>query len=37
MGELWTLLLTAQDSPDGIPPQMLEAKKEELKKKMVHF
>ncbi|TID16871.1 hypothetical protein E6O75_ATG09637 [Venturia nashicola] len=30
--ELWALFLSAQEDPNGIPPQLLEAKKEELKK-----
>ncbi|RWS03922.1 hypothetical protein B4U79_11354 [Dinothrombium tinctorium] len=35
MGELWDLLLSAQNSPDGIPPILVELKKEELRKKQV--
>ena len=30
MSELWTLLLSAQADPKGIPPQLLQAKKEQL-------
>ena len=30
MGELWELLLTAQTAPDGIPPKLIELKKQEL-------
>ncbi|RWS27848.1 serine/arginine repetitive matrix protein 1-like protein, partial [Leptotrombidium deliense] len=33
MGELWDLLLSAQKSADGIPPILVELKKEELRKK----
>jgi len=35
MTDLWELLLSAQESPSGIPPKFIEQKKEELKKKMV--
>jgi len=34
MTDLWELLLSAQESPSGIPPKFIEQKKEELKKKM---
>lgn len=36
MTDLWELLLSAQESPSGIPPKFIEQKKEELKKKMVN-
>lgn len=35
MTDLWDLLLNAQDSATGIPEQMIELKKEEIKKRMV--
>lgn len=35
MTDLWDLLLNAQESANGIPEQMIEQKKEELKKRMV--
>jgi serine/arginine repetitive matrix protein 1 len=35
MAEMWDLLLSAQESPSGIPQQFLEQKKEEIKKRMV--
>lgn len=35
MAELWTLLISAEDSTDGIPAAILEQKKDELKKRMV--
>ncbi|PVI08281.1 PWI domain-containing protein [Periconia macrospinosa] len=35
--ELWRLLLSAQDSPNGIAKEMVEAKKEELKKQEVSY
>lgn len=35
MGELWQLLLSAQNSGDGIPEQLVNAKKEEIKKRQV--
>ncbi|VDO99168.1 unnamed protein product [Soboliphyme baturini] len=34
MGELWQLLIDAQDAPDGIPPKLVELKKQEMKKQM---
>lgn len=37
MTDLWDLLLNAQDSATGIPDQLVEQKKEEIKKKMVGF
>lgn len=37
MGELWTLLDSAQKSESGIPQQILDQKKEELKKRGVSF
>lgn len=37
MTDLWELLISAQESPSGIPPKFIEQKKEELKKKMVRF
>ena len=33
MGELWDLLISAQNSPDGIPPKLVELKKQELLKR----
>jgi serine/arginine repetitive matrix protein 1 len=33
--ELWELFLSAQENPNGVPPQLLEAKKEELLKQRV--
>lgn len=35
MGELWALLISGQSAPDGIPPQLIEAKKEEIKQRQV--
>lgn len=35
MGELWQLLLSGQATHDGIPPELIELKKEELKKRQV--
>lgn len=35
MTDLWELLLSAQESPTGIPELLMEMKKEEIKKKMV--
>lgn len=35
MAELWQLMLDAQATPDGIPPRLVEQKKEELKKKLI--
>lgn len=35
MGELWQLLLSGQAMHDGIPPELIELKKEELKKRQV--
>lgn len=35
MTDLWDLLLNAQDSSNGVPEQMVEQKKEELKKRIV--
>ena len=35
MGELWTLLVSAQENPAGIPTEFLERKKEELLKARV--
>lgn len=35
MTDLWELLLSAQDSPTGIPEKFIEKKKEEIKKRMV--
>lgn len=37
MSELWSLLISAEDSTDGIPALILEQKKDELKKRMVIF
>ncbi|CDS82361.1 uncharacterized protein SPSC_03180 [Sporisorium scitamineum] len=33
MGELWELLISAQDSPGGVPKRFVEEKKEELRRK----
>ena len=30
MGELWTLLFSAQNSPTGMPQELVEAKKDEI-------
>lgn len=35
--ELWALFLSAQENPNGVPPQLLEAKKEELLKQRVRL
>lgn len=35
MGELWALLVSAQNSPDGIPAELIENKKEEIKQRQV--
>ena len=35
MEELWELLLSAQANPTGIPDQILDAKKEEIKRRIV--
>lgn len=35
MHELWTLLLSAQESPSGVPKEIIDAKKESLKSSMV--
>lgn len=35
MKELWGLLLSAQNNASGVPQQFLDAKEEELKKRMV--
>lgn len=37
MKELWTLLISAQKADKGIPPQLLDAKAEEVRKKKVEF
>jgi serine/arginine repetitive matrix protein 1 len=34
--DLWKLLLSAQDSPQGVPKELLEAKKQELLQEKVH-
>ncbi|PRD20558.1 UNVERIFIED_CONTAM: Srrm1 [Trichonephila clavipes] len=34
MAELWSLLISAEDSSDGIPSAILEQKKDEIKKRM---
>ena len=31
MNSLWKLLLSAQDTPDGIPPRLIEDKKVEIR------
>lgn len=35
MTDLWALLLSAQESPTGIPESLLQKKKDEIKKRMV--
>ena len=35
MGELWVLLISAQENISGIPTKFLEQKKEEIKKRQV--
>ncbi|KAM7205803.1 PWI domain containing protein [Naviculisporaceae sp. PSN 640] len=35
--ELWNLLLSAQASPNGVPKELIEAKKNELKQEKVNF
>jgi hypothetical protein len=35
MGELWHLLISAQNSDDGIPQELVNSKKEEIKKRQV--
>ena len=35
MGELWAMLDSAQNSPSGIPEEMLEKKKEEIRSRKV--
>ena len=35
VGELWSLLASAQSAPDGIPPELVEMKKNELQKSKV--
>ncbi|KAM7215449.1 PWI domain containing protein [Rhypophila decipiens] len=35
--ELWNLLLSAQASPTGVPKELIEAKKNELKQEKVNF
>lgn len=35
MAELWDLLISAQDSPTGIPEHLMDLKREELAKKKV--
>lgn len=37
MTDLWDLLLSAQESPTGIPEILMEMKKEEIKKRMVNI
>jgi len=37
MGELWELLVSAQENIGGIPPQLLEKKKEEIKQRKVNY
>lgn len=37
MGELWKLLMSAQSSGDGIPVELVNAKKEEIKKRQVIY
>ena len=35
MGELWALLISAQNSGDGIPEEFVNQKKDEIKKRQV--
>ena len=35
VGELWSLLASAQASPDGIPAELVEMKRKELEKRKV--
>lgn len=35
MAKLWDLLISAQDSPSGIPEHLMDLKREELAKKKV--
>jgi len=35
MGELWTLLVSAQENIGGVPADFLEKKKEEIRKRKV--
>jgi hypothetical protein len=37
MKELWSLLLSAQNTASGVPQQFLDAKEEEIKKKKVEM
>lgn len=37
MTELWDLLISAQDSPSGIPEHLMDLKREELAKKKVKY
>ena len=37
VGELWNFLVSAQKSPDGIPEELVEMKKQELLKRQVNF
>ena len=37
VGELWAYLASAQAAPDGIPPEFVEMKREELRKQQVRF
>jgi serine/arginine repetitive matrix protein 1 len=37
MGELWELLVSAQENIGGIPSQFLEKKKEEIKQRKVKY
>jgi serine/arginine repetitive matrix protein 1 len=37
MGELWDMLVLAQESPLGVPAELIELKRSELIKKKVNF
>ena len=37
VGELWTYLASAQAAPDGMPPELVEMKREELRKREVRL
>ena len=37
MTDLWNMLISAQESDKGIPPELIELKKQELKKEEVFY
>lgn len=37
MGELWGMLISAQENASGIPAALVEAKKEEIRKRNVSY